>query len=374
MKIPNLIKSPRLNNLHRIFTRFRPIPGAAPGIDHLPATTAPPDADQVSIQVFDLLDSEVKMDFTNDIDTALQKPKEPGSHFRWININALHPFIINKLKLHLAIDTLIAEDILCSGQQPKAEIMENQLILITQLISLVEDNIKHEQISIIQSGRTVISIQESNQDYWQPILKRMGKPNSRFHKKGPGYLIYALLDMIVDLIFPVLEIRANQLEACEESILDNPSREDQLRLHRIRRDLLAFRRILWPLREVINNLIRDDDYDPIADIKTYLRDVYDHNIQAVELVESYREMAGSLQDLYLSAVSNRTNEIMRVITIIGSLFIPVTFLAGVYGMNFEHIPELSWKYSYGLFWLTTIGITTTLLIFFYRKGWIRRDK
>ena len=187
---------------------------------------------------------------------------------------------------------------------------------------------------------------------------------------GAGYLLYALLDAVVDHTFPILESYGDMLEELEAAVLDNPRPEIQQKIHRIKRELGMLRRVLWPLREVVNDLHRGDNDEIPDSVTPFLRDVYDHAVQVMEIVESYREQAGGLNDLYMSAISNRMNEIMKVLTIMASFFIPITFVAGVYGMNFEYIPELAWKYSYAGFWGVCISIVLGLLVFFWRRGWL----
>jgi magnesium transporter len=187
---------------------------------------------------------------------------------------------------------------------------------------------------------------------------------------GSAYLLYTLLDAVVDHTFPLLESYGDLLEEMEVAVIDDPKPDIQRQIHRIKRELVVLRRVLWPLREVVNELHRDETERIPKEVKTFMRDVYDHAVQVMEIIETYREQAGGLNDLYMSAVSNRMNEIMKVLTIMASFFIPITFVAGVYGMNFEHIPELAWKYGYPTFWIVCLSVISGLLIFFRRKGWL----
>ena len=189
---------------------------------------------------------------------------------------------------------------------------------------------------------------------------------------GSAYLLYTLLDAVVDHTFPLLESYGDLLEEMEVAVIDDPKPDIQRQIHRIKRELVVLRRVLWPLREVVNELHRDETERIPKEVKTFMRDVYDHTIQVMDIVETHREMAGGLNDLYMSSVSNRMNEVMKVLTIMASFFIPITFVAGVYGMNFEVLPELHWKYSYAGFWAVCLTISIFLAIFFYRKRWIGR--
>ncbi len=175
---------------------------------------------------------------------------------------------------------------------------------------------------------------------------------------------------MVDHCFPILEQYGDLLERMEDEIVDSATSDVQRRIHQVKRELALLRRVIWPMREVINTLQRNENDEISAYAKAYMRDVYDHTVQVMDVVETYREMVGGLNDLYMSAVSNRMNEIMKVLTIMASVFIPITFVAGVYGMNFEFIPELHWKYSYGVFWCICLSIICGLTFFFYKRGWI----
>ncbi len=207
---------------------------------------------------------------------------------------------------------------------------------------------------------------------WEPIRQRLNLPTARLRAGGMSYLLYAMLDAIVDHSFPILEHYGDQLEALENVVIDSPTPQVLQQVHAIKRDLALLRRVLWPMRDVVDQLCRDEQSCMTRDVRPYMRDVYEHAVQVIDIVETYREMAGGLSDMYMSAVSNRMNEIMKVLTIMASFFIPITFIAGVYGMNFEHIPELAWPYSYLVFWGVCVAVVAGLLIYFWRKGWIGR--
>jgi magnesium transporter len=227
-----------------------------------------------------------------------------------------------------------------------------------------------EQVSVFLYDRVLITFQERPGDLWQPIRARLEIDSLRIRKSGTGYLLYSLLDAVVDNCFPVLEYYGDTLEALEELTLDNPTSELQRNIHRIKRELASLRRIVWPMREVVDNLYRDEGGRIAESTRPYLRDVYEHTIQIVEIIESYRELASGLTDLYMSAVSNRMNEIMKVLTVMASVFIPLTFIAGVYGMNFQFMPEVAWRWGYPMVWGLFILLTLGMLLFFRRKGWI----
>ena len=220
--------------------------------------------------------------------------------------------------------------------------------------------------------KTILTFQEVPGDVWGPIRERLKRNGARLRTLGVDYLFYALLDAVVDHFFPILESYGQRLEELEELVLNDPGPAVQRGIYGVKRELSILRRVMWPLREVANELHRSDSPMIKAEVRTYLRDVYDHALQIIEVVEMHREQAGSLNDLYMSAVGNRMNEIMKVLTIMASFFIPITFVAGVYGMNFKHIPELGWHYSYFVFWGLCLSISIGLAVFFWRKGWIGR--
>jgi magnesium transporter len=236
-------------------------------------------------------------------------------------------------------------------------------------------SLHHEQLSIFLFKETVITFQETQGDCWDPIRQRIQKPSSRLRSHDTSYLVYALLDAVVDHCFPILENYGELLEKLESKILEEPTPKVQRRLHSLKRELAMLRRVVWPLRELVRELHHEDTEEIAPAVKAYMRDVYDHAVQVMDIVETYREMAASLNDLYMSAVGNRMNEIMKVLTIMASVFIPITFVAGVYGMNFAFIPELGWRYSYAIFWIVCGTVVLGLLFFFWRRGWIggRRD-
>ena len=237
------------------------------------------------------------------------------------------------------------------------------------MLAMEKGALRQEQVSFFLFEGTVITFQEFQGDVWDPIRTRLLKSGSRIRSMGSSYLLYALLDALVDHCFPILENYGELIEELEAAVLDEPKPDVQGKIYRVKRELAVLRRVLWPLREVVNELQRDDTEEIAAPVRAYMRDVYDHEVQVMDILETYREQAGGLNDLYMASVANRMNEIMKVLTIMASFFIPITFVAGVYGMNFEHIPELSWKYSYAGFWAICLTVVGSLLWYFRRKGW-----
>jgi magnesium transporter len=343
-------------------------PGAAPGIEQYLQTEDSTVA--VSITVLDYGEGYTERHDFENISDALNHPKPEKPHVRWININGLKPSTVDQVCKQFGFHTLSAEDVINTYQRPKLEVFEDHYFVVARQIQLVGERLKNEQISFFLTKDTLISFQEVEGDVFDPVRRRLENKTGRFRLYQTDYLFYALLDSIVDHLFPLLEGYGAALEDLEYEILKDPSPELQQQLFAVKRDLSLLRRALWPLREVVDQLYRDESEIIHNDLKSFYRDVQDHSIQVIDLLETCRETASSLSDLYQSAVGNKMNETMKVLTIMASFFIPITFVAGVYGMNFEHIPELGWKYAYAAFWGVCISITCGLAIYFWRKGWI----
>jgi len=345
-------------------------PGASPGIESMLQASAPPAAGEIAIQVMDYSADKAERTEVSDLSHWLASPRPAWSAVRWVNVNGLNPHVVNQLRERYHFHTLAAEDVLRVPQRPKIEIFEGHLFIVVRMLMWREDRLHSEQVSLFLFQGRLLTFQETAGDVWDPIRQRIEKPGSRLRLHDASYLLYALLDAVVDHCFPILEAYGETLEELEKQVLTDPSVEVHQRIHTVKRELASLRRVVWPMREVANELQRDETEGIATPVRTYLRDVYDHTIQVMDIVETYREMAGGLNDLYMSAVSNRMNEIMKVLTIMASFFIPITFVAGVYGMNFEVLPELHWKYSYAVFWAICLAISASLAVFFYRKGWI----
>ncbi|MGB0743985.1 MAG: magnesium/cobalt transporter CorA [Opitutales bacterium] len=343
-------------------------PGAAPGIEQYLKNE---DSEQaIRITVIDYGEGYTEDHSYDSISEALALPRPGNPNVRWINIDGLKPSSIDAVSKHFGFHTLTAEDVVNPYQRPKLEAFDDHLFVVARQIQLIGDKLKNEQISFFLMEDTLVSFQEVQGDVFDPVRRRLENKTGRFRTYKADYLFYALLDSIVDNLFPLLEGYGNALEELEYEILENPEPTSQQKLFALKRDLSLQRRALWPLREVVDQLYRDESDIIHDDLKSFYRDVQDHVIQVLDLLETCRETASSLSDLYQSAVGNKMNETMKVLTIMASFFIPITFVAGVYGMNFEYIPELGWKYSYGVFWGVCVTITLGLAIYFWRKGWI----
>jgi magnesium transporter len=291
----------------------------------------------------------------------------------WIHVCGLHrPDIIESLGQSYGIHHLFLEDILNTSQRPKMEDLEDGLFIVMKAFTLSgsDETTAAEQISFILGKNYVISLQEGNADIFEPVRSRLRTAHGRIRSLGPDYLLYALMDTVVDHYFSVLEVLGERIEVLEDELLTDHARETLPRVHRLRRELLLLKKTAWPLREVINAMLRSETGLIQQTTQFYIRDLYDHIVQVVDTLENYREMASGLLEVYLSSVSNRMNEVMKVLTIIATIFIPVTFIAGVYGMNFEFMPELKWRWGYAMVWGVMIAMIVAMLGYFRRKKWL----
>ncbi|MGQ9672469.1 MAG: magnesium/cobalt transporter CorA [Candidatus Aminicenantales bacterium] len=291
----------------------------------------------------------------------------------WINVDGVHDSdIIGKMGEHFGVHSLILEDIMNTAQRPKMEDMGDYIFIVVRMISFEAKKkwVLSEQVSLIVGSNFVISFQEGEGDVFDPIRERIRSDKGRLRKMGPDYLAYALIDAIVDNYFLVLEKLGEQVEFLEEELVTDPGRKTIEVLHTLKREMIYLRKSVWPLREVISGVARSGS--PLIKESTgiFLRDVYDHTIQVIDTIETYRDMLSGMLDIYLSSVSNRMNEIMKVLTIIATIFIPLTFIAGIYGMNFQYMPELRWRWGYfaTLAWMAMVCVF--MLIYFRRKKWL----
>jgi len=291
----------------------------------------------------------------------------------WININGLHEVsVIEKIGKHFGIHPLIQEDILHTGQRPKIEDFDTYILLILKMLRYDDEasTVRTEQISIILGPNFVISFQEVQGDVFNPLRERIRTGKGRVRRMGADYLAYALLDSVVDHYFILLETCGERIELLEEELALNPQPETLQAIHNLKQEIIFLRKSVWPLREVISGLERAESPLIHDDISMYLRDLYDHTIQVIDSVETYQDILSGMIDLYLSSVSNKMNEVMKVLTIFASIFIPLTFMAGVYGMNFEFMPELKMRWAYPALWGAMIAVAASLLIFFKRRKWL----
>jgi magnesium transporter len=288
----------------------------------------------------------------------------------WIDVKGLHNVeIIEGFGELFSIHPLVLEDILNTGQRPKTEEHEGYLLVICKMLSYDEDpgEVRVEQVSIIVAPSLVITFQEKEGDVFEPVRERIRRGRGRIRKMDEGYLVYALLDAVVDNYFVMLDKIGTDLEDLEEEIMGDPGPHILDKVHVLKRELILMRRSIWPMREVLGGLQREES--PLMSEHTgiFLRDAYEHTIQVIETVETYNEMASSLMDYYMSSLNNRMSEVMKVLTVVATIFIPLTFIAGVYGMNFEHMPELAWTWGYPVALGVMLGIAGGMIYWFKRN-------
>jgi magnesium transporter len=300
-------------------------------------------------------------------------PYKDAPPVTWINIDGLHETeIIEKIGHRFGLHPLVLEDIVNTGQRPKAEDFEHYLYIVLKMLSYDEaaGHIAAEQVSLVLSRHFLMSFQEREGDVLNPLRERIRRGKGRIRKAGCDYLAYAVLDAVVDHYFLVLEKIGERMEVLEEELLDDPGPETLQQIHHLKREALFMRKQVLPLREVVGYLLNDESGMIEEITQVFLRDVHDHVIQVFDTLESLRDVLTGLQDLYLSTASNRMNEVMKFLTIIATIFIPLTFVAGIYGMNFKYMPELDWKWSYPALWLVLIGLFGLMILFFKRRKWL----
>ena len=292
----------------------------------------------------------------------------------WINVDGIHQVdVVEELGERLGLHPLVLEDILNPEQRPKMEDLGDYLYMVLKMLDW--DDARHEmtteQMSVLVGANYVVSLQEEpGGDVLDPIRLRIRGGKGRMREEGPDYLAYTILDGVVDRYFGVLESLGEKVEDLEGELVTNPGRDALQKLHHLKREMIYMRKAVWPLREVVAGLERSESPLIRKSTHPYLRDVYDHAIQVMDAVETLRDMLSGMLDIYLSSLSNRMNEVMKVLTIFASIFAPLTFIAGVYGMNFRYLPELTWRWAYPALWLVMLTIGLVMLWFFRRKRWL----
>ena len=300
-------------------------------------------------------------------------PKIEKSFIRWIKVTGFSNIkLIERLGKQFNLHPLVLEDILNPNQRSKFEDFEDYIFIVVK--RLFYDNKKedfdNEQISLILGENFVISFQEQESDIFNPILDRIKIPKGKVRIMGPDYLVYTLIDVIIDNYFVVLESIGEIIENIEDELIQNPRPETLQTIYELKKKTIDFRKLIWPMREVINQLQREQSKLIKEELQIYLRDIYDHIFRITDLLENYRDIIFGMLDMYLSSVSNRMNEIMKVLTIISTIFIPLSFLAGFYGMNFMYMPELSFPFSYPILISVMFFIFILMIYFFRRKKWL----
>jgi magnesium transporter len=349
---------------------FFDTPGSAPGTLNIPDDAYPPE-----IFLIDYSDENASRHHLNQPEDCI--PYLDSESVSWVDVRGFgDEDVLHRLGQVFKLHPLVLEDVVNVPQRPKIEEYDNQLVIIAQMVIPKQNGMGfwREQVSLILGQFYLLTVQEEpERDCFDPVRHRIRSGKGSVRSRGADYLAYALLDAIIDGFFPVLEDYGERIEALENEVVSAPTPQTLEKIHQVRRELLMLRRAIWPQREAINALIRDSNTLISHDVQIYLRDCYDHAIQVLDMVETYRELASSLMDVYLSSVSNRMNEIMKVLTVISTLFIPITFIVGLYGMNFKVMPELNWRWGYPAVWVVMLSVEAVLIHFFWRRGWFKAN-
>ena len=358
----------------RLFKKVSKSKGLAPGsLIHIGEKKT----EKIRISIIDYDEKKVEEKEIKTIDECFPFKKKPTT--TWINIDGLHEIeIIEKIGGHFEIHPLVLEDILNTDQRPKMEDFDKYIFFVLKMLYTEEKNqeIHGEQVSIILGKNFVISFQEGIGDVFDSIRGRIRSGKTRIRKRGADYLAYALIDAIVDGYFSILEKIGEKIENMEEELISNPTPKTLQQIYNLKREMIYIRKLVWPLREVLNNLLREESKIIKDTTHIFLRDLYDHTIQVIDTIETFRDLISGMLDMYMSSVSNKMNEVMKVLTIFAAIFIPLTFIAGIYGMNFDpgaspfNMPELGWDWGYPAIWIVLISVAVIMLIYFRRKKWL----
>jgi len=328
-------------------------------------------AEKVNISLIDYDETQFQHKESVTVEEAVPFKEKPT--VTWFNVTGLHEVkIVEEIGKAFNIHPLLLEDIVHTGQRPKLEDFGDYLFFVLKMLTYDEDTneVLAEQVSLILGPNFVISFQENEGDVFNPVRERIRNSKGRIRKLGSDYLAYALIDSIVDNYFVILEHFGEKIEVLQEEVLSQPGPDTLQIIQATKRDMIFLRKSVWPLREAISVLYRGESPLITESVIPYLRDVYDHTIQVIDSIETSRDMISGTLDVYLSSVSNKMNEVMKVLTIIATIFIPITFLAGVFGMNFKYMPELEWRWSYPIVWLVMLTAGISMLVGFRRRKWL----
>ncbi|MBA3649587.1 MAG: magnesium/cobalt transporter CorA [Chitinophagales bacterium] len=290
----------------------------------------------------------------------------------WINVAGIYKTeIVEKIGKYYGVSSLVLEDVVNTDSRPKVDDDKEYVFIILKMLTYdkVQHCLKIEQISMILGKNFVISFQEDEKDLFDKLRERLHDPESRIRKMGSDYLCYTLMDKIVDEYFLIIESVGEELEKMEEEVAMEPSQQFLKRYNDLKQDSIFLRKSVWPLREVVNYLLRSEVAQVKPETLPYFRDLYDHIVQVIDATETYRDLFSDIMDVYLSTLSLRMNEVVKVLTIISTIFIPLTFIAGVYGMNFRFMPELNWKYGYAFAWGLMLSVAAIMVLYFKKKKW-----
>jgi magnesium transporter len=354
--------------LNKLVKRREKKVGLPPGT---PVYTGEKVEDKVRISIIDYTEDRLDEKEVKSIEECF--PYKETTSITWINVDGIHQVdIIEKIGKNFDLHPLVVEDIVSPHQRPKMEDFGEYVYIVFKMLQYddKENLIKIEQVSIVLGQNYVLSFQEIKGDIFESIRERIRSGKGRIRKMKSDYLAYALMDTIVDNYYHILENLGDRIEEIEAKVVMDPKPEILQEIYRLKRDMIFLRRSVWPLREVISGLERDDHPYIQKATQKFFRDVYDHTIQVIDTVETFRDMLSGMHDTYLSSISNRMNEVMKVLTIIATIFIPLTFIAGIYGMNFDFMPELKWRWAYFGVWGVIVAIAVIMVLFFRRKKWL----
>ncbi|HSO66928.1 MAG TPA: magnesium/cobalt transporter CorA [Desulfatirhabdiaceae bacterium] len=300
------------------------------------------------------------------------RPAPDKSGVTWINIDGLHDIpLLEQMGKVFGLHPLTLEDILTTEQRPKIEDYGDYLYIVLKCFHAdFECGLATDQVSMVLGLNWLISLQEKEGKLLDPIRERLQADKGRLRRAGPDYLAHALIDGIVDSYFVILDSLGERIEDLENALISHPTPETLRSIQSLKRDMILLRKSIWPLREMIGHIGRSDSSLIREPSVIYFQDVYDHAVQVIDTIETYRDMLSGMIDIYLSTISNKMNEVMKVLTIIATVFMPLTFIAGVYGMNFKYMPELEWTWGYFAIWGVMLAIAVLMLIFFKRKKWL----
>jgi magnesium transporter len=326
----------------------------------------------VKIMVIDYKDDQFQEKEVSSLDECISfKDKDSVT---WINVDGIHqPDILEKLGHCYGLHPLVLEDIMATDQRPKMEDFGDYLFIVLKMIDYSGKNggPEIEQVSLILGRNFVLSFQEGKEgDVFDPVRERIRTGKGRIRKMGPDYLAYSLIDSIVDNYYSVLERLGEEIELIEDQLVTDPTPAPLRVIHRLKRDMIFLRKSVWPLREVISGLERSESSLITNATVIYLRDIYDHTIQVIDTIETFRDMLSGMLDIYLSSSSNRLNAVMKVLTVIATIFMPLSFIVGLYGMNFKYMPELEWRWGYPVVLIVMAVIAVWMLVLFKRKKWM----
>ncbi len=346
-----------------IFKKRRPPAGASPGTLLISEKARPKRIHVMQFSVDTLIEKEVSV---GDIPQYLS-----DTTITWVDVHGLKDEpTLRQLAKFFGVHPLALEDVVHTPQRPKTEIYEQNQFIITRMTYMQRaHDADVEQLSIFIGKNVVLTFQNHTTGSLEAVRVRIRSGKGSIRKTGADYVAYAILDSVIDKYYPVLEDFGEELESIEHATIARPTPKTLQRIYHIKREMLDIRRSVWPQRDMLSSLIRDDSPFISDTVRVYLRDCYDHIIQLMDVVDTYREISGNLMDIYLSTISNKTNEVMKVLTVMASIFIPLTYIVGIYGMNFEFMPELHWKWGYPAIWGVMILLSVGMGMYFRRRGW-----